>query len=214
MSICERPVLAQALHHLRQAVQGLRSEHQIHEGRPRGDPLAFLAGHAAADADDHMGALLLEQPPFAQQREHLLLRLLAHRAGVHQQHVGLGRVVGAGHAIGIASSTSRILLESYSFIWQPKVFMYKRPAIGIVRQWAHAEKAAKILATMAIREVLKMGDPRLLAVAEPVQAFGTPELENLLADMRDTMRDLNGAGLALHRKSGWAPGWSFSAFEV
>jgi peptide deformylase len=49
---------------------------------------------------------------------------------------------------------------------------------------------------MAIREVLRMGDPRLLAVAEPVGAFGTPELENLLADMRDTMQNLNGAGLA------------------
>jgi peptide deformylase len=49
---------------------------------------------------------------------------------------------------------------------------------------------------MAIREVLKMGDPRLLAVSEPVLAFGTPELENLLTDMRDTMQHLNGAGLA------------------
>jgi peptide deformylase len=58
------------------------------------------------------------------------------------------------------------------------------------------EKAAKILGTMAIREVLKMGDPRLLAVAQPVRQFGTPELDSLLADMRDTMRNLNGAGLA------------------
>ena len=41
-----------------------------------------------------------------------------------------------------------------------------------------------------------MGDPRLLAVSEPVRVFGTPELENLVADLRDTMRDLNGAGLA------------------
>jgi peptide deformylase len=41
-----------------------------------------------------------------------------------------------------------------------------------------------------------MGDPRLLAVSEPVAAFETPELEALLADMRDTMRHLNGAGLA------------------
>jgi peptide deformylase len=49
---------------------------------------------------------------------------------------------------------------------------------------------------MAIREVLKMGDPRLLAVAEPVREFGTPELRLLLADMQDTMRALNGAGLA------------------
>jgi peptide deformylase len=49
---------------------------------------------------------------------------------------------------------------------------------------------------MAIREVLKMGDPRLLEIAQPVAAFGTPELESLLGDMRDTMQDLNGAGLA------------------
>ncbi len=49
---------------------------------------------------------------------------------------------------------------------------------------------------MAIREVLKMGDPRLLAVADPVREWGTQELQSLLADMRDTMQDLNGAGLA------------------
>jgi len=49
---------------------------------------------------------------------------------------------------------------------------------------------------MAIREVLKMGDSRLLAVAQPVAEFGTPELENLLSDMRETMQNLNGAGLA------------------
>ncbi len=41
-----------------------------------------------------------------------------------------------------------------------------------------------------------MGDPRLLAVAEPVRAFGTSDLDELLDDMRDTMRHLNGAGLA------------------
>src|SRR5258708_28244598 len=58
------------------------------------------------------------------------------------------------------------------------------------------EKAAKILGTMAIREVLKMGDPRLLAVAAPVAEFGTAALQTLLTDMRDTMRNLNGAGLA------------------
>jgi peptide deformylase len=41
-----------------------------------------------------------------------------------------------------------------------------------------------------------MGDPRLLAVAEPVVEFGSPELKSLLTDMQDTMRVLNGAGLA------------------
>jgi peptide deformylase len=49
---------------------------------------------------------------------------------------------------------------------------------------------------MAIREVLKMGDPRLLAVAAPVTEFGNSGLESLLTDMRDTMQSLNGAGLA------------------
>lgn len=47
-----------------------------------------------------------------------------------------------------------------------------------------------------IREVLRMGDPRLLQVAEPVAAFDTPELHALLADLHDTMAALNGAGLA------------------
>ena len=47
-----------------------------------------------------------------------------------------------------------------------------------------------------IREVLRMGDPRLLRRAQPVTAFGTPELAALIADMRDTMAHLSGAGLA------------------
>ena len=47
-----------------------------------------------------------------------------------------------------------------------------------------------------IREVLRMGDPRLWQVSRPIEAFGTAELAELLTDMRDTMAHLNGAGLA------------------
>ncbi len=47
-----------------------------------------------------------------------------------------------------------------------------------------------------IREVLKMGDDRLLQRAVEVERFGTPELAELLQDMRDTMAHLIGAGLA------------------
>jgi peptide deformylase len=47
-----------------------------------------------------------------------------------------------------------------------------------------------------IREVLRMGDERLLQRAAEVERFGTPELAALLEDMRDTMAHLNGAGLA------------------
>ena len=49
---------------------------------------------------------------------------------------------------------------------------------------------------MAIRTVLRMGDPRLLVPARPVERFDTPELHALIADMDDTMKALNGAGLA------------------
>ncbi|SDX39557.1 peptide deformylase [Collimonas sp. OK242] len=49
---------------------------------------------------------------------------------------------------------------------------------------------------MTVREILKMGDPRLLRQAEAVTAFNAPELEALIADMFDTMHAANGAGLA------------------
>ena len=47
-----------------------------------------------------------------------------------------------------------------------------------------------------IRPVLKMGDPLLFQKSLPVEKFGTPQLKELLQDMRDTMAHLNGAGLA------------------
>jgi peptide deformylase len=49
---------------------------------------------------------------------------------------------------------------------------------------------------MTVQNILKMGDPRLLRVAQPVQQFNTPQLHALLQDMRDTMLHANGAGLA------------------
>jgi peptide deformylase len=49
---------------------------------------------------------------------------------------------------------------------------------------------------MAIRPVLRMGDPRLLEPSRPVKTFRTAELNDLIEDMRDTMTSLNGAGLA------------------
>lgn len=49
---------------------------------------------------------------------------------------------------------------------------------------------------MATRGVLKMGNARLLRRAEEVRVFDTQELHTLLTDMRDTMRALDGAGLA------------------
>jgi peptide deformylase len=49
---------------------------------------------------------------------------------------------------------------------------------------------------MAVREILKMGDARLLRVAKPVERFATRELDALIADMFDTMQAASGVGLA------------------
>ncbi|MDI3510002.1 MAG: peptide deformylase [Betaproteobacteria bacterium] len=49
---------------------------------------------------------------------------------------------------------------------------------------------------MTVHAILKMGDPRLLRVAQAVTAFDTPELHQLIADMDETMLAANGAGLA------------------
>ena len=47
-----------------------------------------------------------------------------------------------------------------------------------------------------IRPVLRMGDPRLLERSRELEAFDTPELRELLGDMRETMAHMSGAGLA------------------
>ena len=49
---------------------------------------------------------------------------------------------------------------------------------------------------MTVREILKMGDPRLLRVAQPVREFGTAALRELIADMFETMEAARGVGLA------------------
>lgn len=49
---------------------------------------------------------------------------------------------------------------------------------------------------MTVRDILKMGDPRLLRVARRVEAFDSPELHALVADLFETMEAVRGAGLA------------------
>ncbi len=49
---------------------------------------------------------------------------------------------------------------------------------------------------MAVKNILKMGEPSLLVKSKEVKAFGSPELLQLLQDMKDTMAQANGAGLA------------------
>src|SRR5690554_7768843 len=80
--------------HIWQAVQGLRAEDHVYVRCPVKDGLAFLAGYAAADADDHIGLFAFETFPAAKLVEHFLLGFFANGAGVQQQDVGVVRVVG------------------------------------------------------------------------------------------------------------------------
>jgi peptide deformylase len=56
-----------------------------------------------------------------------------------------------------------------------------------------------------IREILKMGDPRLLRIADPVDHFGTPQLHELVKDMFETMHHANGAGFGSNERYPDAP---------
>ncbi len=49
---------------------------------------------------------------------------------------------------------------------------------------------------MSVRDILRMGDARLLRVADSVTHFDTPQLHALVRDLHDTMAAVNGAGLA------------------
>ncbi len=49
---------------------------------------------------------------------------------------------------------------------------------------------------MTVHTILKMGDPRLLRVAQPVTEWDTEALHTLVRDLFDTMQSVNGAGLA------------------
>ena len=105
-----RPAFAAAAReHVRQTVQRLRAEDEVDVRRALDDRRAFLARDAAADADQR--AARLQVLDAAEVAEHLLLRLLAHRAGVEEDQVGVvdrvgrlvagGRMQHVGHLAGV-----------------------------------------------------------------------------------------------------------------
>jgi hypothetical protein len=79
---------------LRQAMQGLRSEDHVHVGRAGDDRRSFLAGDATADANYQVGIGALQQAYPAEVVKNPLLRLLAHRAGIEENDVGVFGGVG------------------------------------------------------------------------------------------------------------------------
>ena len=92
------PGFTARLQQLRQAMQGLRSEYDIHIGCPLQNRRAFLAGNTAAHRNQQIGIGQLERAHPAQIGEHLFFGLLAYRAGIEQYDIGLFRLVGRLHA--------------------------------------------------------------------------------------------------------------------
>ena len=92
------------------------------------------------------------------------------------------------HAAGRGDSSQQVSMEGIAKVLEGAMVKV-RALLDHVTPWSERRPAM-------IREVLRMGDPRLLQRSLPVDAFGTPELEELLQDLRDTMAARSGAGLA------------------
>ena len=93
--------------HLRQAMQGLRAEHDVDIGCALDDGRTFLTGHAAADADQR--ALFLQVLDAPEVGEDLFLRLFAHRAGVEEDQVGLFDIGGGLVTLGGAQHVGHLV---------------------------------------------------------------------------------------------------------
>ena len=104
-----RMLFTDGLEHLRQAVNRLRTEHEIDIRRALLDGFALLARHAAAHADNKFGLVLLPGFPAAELGEHLFLGFLADRAGIQQKHVGFFGVVGEFKIVGFSQHVGHLV---------------------------------------------------------------------------------------------------------
>ncbi len=91
-----------------QAMQRLWSEDDVDVGRARDDRRAFLAGDAAADADDQVRIRILQRAHAPEIVEDALLRLFAHRTGVEQDDIGVVRPVGRFQAVGLVQHVGHL----------------------------------------------------------------------------------------------------------
>ena len=148
MSTCGRPVGALGGDQFGQAVQGLRTEHQVDVRRALDDRRALLRGHAAADADHHRAVALLERLPAAELAEHLFLRLLADRAGVDQDDVGFFDLVGQLQAVAGGEHVGhlgRVVLVHLAAVGlDEELFRRGRGGRGACRSWLDPGWAAVI----------------------------------------------------------------------
>ena len=91
--------IAPLVQQLRQTVQGLRPKHHVHKRRAGDDGRPFLAGHTTAHRNAHPFFGQVLDP--AQVGKHFFLGLLAHRAGVEHNQIGLLHVIGGFIALGL-----------------------------------------------------------------------------------------------------------------
>src|SRR5690554_3587982 len=103
------PLCASLGDQFRQAVQGLRPKDNINIGCALDDGVAFLAGHAAAHADDEVRIVLFKVLYAPEIGKHFLLCFLAHRTGVEQNDVCFVRILRELHALRFAKDVDHLV---------------------------------------------------------------------------------------------------------
>lgn len=183
------PIMAVALHFARRLTRppsvqlrrmdpksGWRQSQAYRRGELR------AAAHPAMSTNTVVGSPGTKIPTIPSARLSPANTSSSQRTGVGNGACTGGGGKGSGSGAGMASIVPAALHGD----------MLRDPMSG---RWRCAPPASSYL-PMTIHTILKMGDPRLLRTAQPVEAFGTPSLLELIDDLRDTMQAANGAGLA------------------
>jgi peptide deformylase len=96
----------------------------------------------------------------------------------------------------LAAASTFSLIPRSSGLCVINICQPKTGPTGISAAAASKKKYSPVMLSGSEREILKMGDSRLLRSAQPVEEFDTDDLHQLVADLHATMRSANGAGLA------------------
>ena len=132
---------------LRQPVQGLRTKYQIDIWRTLHYFCAFLAGDATPYAYEKIRVGRFKMPDASQIMKYLFLGFLPHRAGVEQDHIGLGGIICFFHALRVMQHVRHlvrvVLVHLAAKRFNIKFFShtYLQPYRNIVRTTQYCDRS-------------------------------------------------------------------------
>ncbi len=119
--------------HFRQAMQCLRTKNQIHKRCALGNALSFLARHTTADTDNQFRPIFFQIFPAPQLVKHFLLRFFTNGAGVEQNDIGFGWIIGQLQVVAVGQQLPHAT----------GVVLVHLTAVGFNIQFAHKQLARK-----------------------------------------------------------------------